>query len=245
MNCKLITLLSFIALVAPGCNDVYYRQPQPMGESSLEKIPDTYQGIYLLKGGELFSDEDQGESWMRLTDTMVYQYAWVDQEVPFIEGSDYDSNNPPETGDIVQGMIRGEMIDMTYIGDDWATYRSTKYQEIGLGDSMIIRQANNRIYLNLRENKQETEVWRLVLVERLRNGDLLFWAEDDYAEREAERFFEIEQIRKEGYGSYMPMADPTAEELDTYLTSGAYSGMLMWMSTEFDRYSVPEELLVK
>ena len=246
MPLRTLILILLVCAFWSGCNDVMYKQPQPADIPVRQTIPPAYQGIYLLKGGTFFvADEgtEAGESWMRITDTMVYQYAWTDKKVPYLQGVDYDSLNIPEAGDGVQVMISGNLFDGIYLGDDWAQYRVTNYLELAIGDSISIKEDDGMIYLNLRERKQGMELWRLVLVDRLRNGDLTFWSNEDYDESGAEEFFTVEQVRGEGYGSYIPLADPDREELDGFVNSDAFGELVMWMSRDFDRYSVPEVLL--
>lgn len=242
MTNKQNLVVFLVSIWLAGCNDVQFKQPQPSGAETLTTIPETYHGVYLLKGGEFLREEVTGESWMRITDSMVYQYAWEEKLVPYLEGSDYDSLNIPEIGDQVQSMIRGEFIDMIYIGDGFASYTESNLLEIAVGDSLVIKEAEGSFFLNLREEKQGMMIWRLVLTEQMRNGDLLLWTDEDYEESRAEEYFEIEQVRNQGYGSSFPLADPSKEQLMNFIAAGGYRSLVHWWSRDFDRYTVPPEL---
>ena len=237
-----ILFITATLLTATSCRDVVYREPQPAGVQSVSTIPVEVQGIYK----DLTVDETDGpaERWMNLIDTAIILYSWKEERSPFLEGLNYEAGEEPEVGDEVQNMIRGEMVDMTYVGDGWATYITSSCERIGIGDSVVIKPGEQGTwYVNLQEEEQDLQVWRLLLVEQLRNKDLIFWTPDEEEAEFAGDFFGVEEYKAEGYSGTVLLAAPKRKEMEKYISSGGYQRLLFWMSRDFERYSVPEEVL--
>lgn len=231
----------FLVITSVACNNVVFTEPQPAKVSAESNFPDEWQGIY--KNVRLPDESQGGDSWVKVTADQVVMYNKKMDSIPFLAG-DYEPGEKPEIGEPVQVMLRGVMVDAVYGADDWAHYSVTRIDTIGLSDTLILKMSDDWAFLNMPNEKHGKKYWDGVLIEKVRNGDLLLWSIED-GEEEADKmakYFSITEEENPGYAGKLRFSSPKKKEFEAYIEAGGYPDLMMWLTRPGEYSDIPQEL---
>lgn len=240
-NTPLITIIATLVCISFACQNVVFTEPQPAKVSSENNFPQDWQGIF--KSIPLPGENGADNAWIKVTDSRVFLFNSRLDSVPFLEG-DYLNGIAPEIGDSIQVMLRGDMVDAVFAANNWARFTTQKTDTLGLGDSLILKLSDNWAFLNMPDKQHGKQYWNGIVIEQLRNRDLLLWTIED-GEEETEfmsQFFDIEEIEDPGYAGTLRLASPKKKEFSDYVKSGGFPDLFMWLSQTYEYEEVPHSL---
>lgn len=240
-NVTPVLILFILAFTFSACQNVVFTEPQPARISAETSFPKTWQGLY--KNIPLPGEEKPGNAWVKVTRDQVFLYNSRVDSVPYVEG-DYKSGEIPEIGDSVMVMLRGQMVDALFVKNDWARYTIQKIDTLGLSDSLILKLSDNWAFLNMPDEEQGKQYWNGILIESIRNGDLMLWSIED-GEEEAENMrlhFRVEEFEDPAYAGKLRVATPKQKEFRAYVNAGGFPDLFMWLSRSFQEEEIPQEL---
>lgn len=236
----IITLLC-LAFSSVACQNVVFTEPQPVKVSSETSFPQDWQGLF--KNIPLPGEEEGGNAWVKVTEDKIFLYTSRIDSVPYLE-EDYKSGEIPEIGDSVTVILRGQMVDALFVKDEWARFFVQKMDTLNLSDSLILKLTEGWAFLNMPDEEHGKQYWNGILIEPIRNGDLLLWSIED-GEDEAEymnQFFDIEEIEDPDYIGKLRVATPKQKEFKAYVDAGGFPDLFMWLSRKFNDDQIPQAL---
>lgn len=240
-NFPLSILAILVAWTSTACHNVVFTEPQPSRVVAESSFPQQWQGLY--KSIPLPEEEMPGNAWVKVRGSQLFLFNSRTDSVPYLEG-DYQNEEIPEVGDSIQVMLRGKMVDAIFADNDWARFTLQKTDTLGLSDSLILKLSDSWAFLNMPDEQHGNQYWNGVVIEPLRNGDLLLWTIED-GEEETERmrnFFKIEEYESPEYAGKLRVATPKEKEFKNYVESGGFPDLLMWLSRSYEEEEVPQEL---
>lgn len=240
-NIPLITAIVLLACSSSACHNVVFTEPQPAKVVVEGYFPQSWQGHF--KSIPLPGEEFPGNAWVKVEGNQLLLFNSRTDSVPFLEG-DYESGSIPEVGDSIQVMLQGEMVDAVFVSDDWARFTKQKTDTLGLSDSLILKLSGSWAFLNMPDEQHGNRYWNGIVIEPMRNGDLLLWAIED-GEEEAgnmSEFFQIEEYENPGYAGKLRVATPKQKEFSAYVESGGFPDLFMWLSRSYEEHEIPQEL---
>lgn len=234
-------MIAILACIFCSCQTVVFTAPQPARLPAENSFPQDWQGIFksIPSPGERTSDN----TWIKISDNQLFLFNSRIDSVPFLEG-DYESGEIPEIGDSVKVMLRGQLISALFIEDDWARFAVQKIDTLGLSDSLIFKLVDDWAVLNIPDEQQGKKYWNSIVIEPLRNGDLLVWTIEDaeFEEEFMNQFFIVETIEDPGYAGKLYAATPKRKEFIEYVTRGGFPDLFMWLSQTYSPEEIPQSL---
>lgn len=224
-----------------GCQNVVFTEPQPAQTSAEVNFPQEWQGLF--KSIPLPGEERPGNAWVSVSGSQIFLYNSRVDSVPFLEG-EYEHGEIPAIGDSVKVMLRGQMVDALFVKDDWARFTMQKIDTLGLSDSLILKFSDSWAFLNMPDEQHGKQFWNGVVIEPMRNGDLLLWSIED-GEEEAENMsphFRVEEFEDPAYTGKLRVATPKQKEFRAYVNAGGFPDLFMWLSRSFQEEDIPQEL---
>ena len=231
----LSVMLISITLLLSSCGAVVFTEPQPAGVAVEESFPTAWQGIYK----NMLPEDERGDIWIRVGENRVDFYGIRRDSFPLILTDNHESL---QDGDSVQVNDRRYSNDlMGVVRGDWVQYEVKSSESLGLSDTIQLKLMGKYGFLNVESQQGEELFWDGVLIEPLRNGNLLAWINTgDREEVEAmSEFFEIAQKRVPGKGSDVLYATPRAEAFEKYAKEKGFREMIYWLQPERDYYAIP------
>lgn len=237
----LIIAIALLACTSTACHNVVFTEPQPAKVAAEGNFPQSWQGLF--KSMPLSGEENPGNPWVKVMENQLLLFNSRTDSVPFLQG-DYENGEIPEVGDSIQVMLRGEMVDAIFVSDDWARFTMQKTDTLGLSDSLILKLSEGWAFLNMPDEQHGNQYWNGIVIEPLRNGDLLLWTIEDGEEEAGNMrgFFQIEEYEDPGYTGKLRVATPREKEFKNYVESGGFPDLFMWLSRSYGEEEVPQEL---
>ncbi len=231
-------LIAIFAWLSSACQHVVFTEPQPAKVAIETEFPSNWQGLF--KSIPLPGDNMPGNAWVKVMGGDIYLFNSRMDSVPYLEG-DYHHGEAPQVGDSIKVMLRGEMVDAEFASDDWAKFTVEKMEKLGLSDSLILKLTSNWGFLNIQDEQHGKLYWNGIVIEPLRNGDILLWTIEN-GEEEADKmsdFFAIEVFEDPAYAGKLRVAAPRQKDFIRYVESGGFPDLFMWLSRDYDVDEVP------
>ncbi|MDP5170753.1 MAG: hypothetical protein NWR72_10945 [Bacteroidia bacterium] len=236
-----IALLS-MSMASFSCKEVLFTEAQPQGIVASDQFPDQIRGVF-----RALDTEDPGSSeqkFVRVTNREVQTYSHRVDSMPY--DIDADPNRLPSDlatlsdGDSVAVTLMGVPVSGILKGE-YIYYEVTEIEKFGLSDSVIFKSTGPWSVLNLREKKGGKYYWTSLVVEQIRNEDILVWFLDYGEEEGVSTYFDVKQT--EETADYQPFyyASPSQSAFKKYVDAGGFKTLVLWLNEVTDPQLVPSE----